>query len=235
MSTKKRSTIYLLLLGAIVILSITFAAFTSASFEDNVTINNMIEYEHFYLNVLSPFDELTTLYFNNKIESVNDLENLADVIVIGKISSKEPRKNKKQATLTPFDVDRWIKGESNTEIIYIYEPSNFHFMIDDNSGVFFSTGGYQLMQNNNKYVLFLKHLEVPPNYALSEKEKISFVPVSTIYAKYHINTQWSPTTIKPNEDLLYGDIMKYDIVLQDEWLLEHYLDFQEHVLEKYGM
>jgi hypothetical protein len=107
--------------------------------------------------------------------SEEDLRNFADVVVIGTVSTdlKEDKvvttKNDLGRlddfyTITPFKIQKLIKGDVTDKTIYINQPVAIT-KDTDNSDVKVVLDGYSELKKNSKYVLYLKKSSVG-NYSI---------------------------------------------------------------------
>lgn len=200
-----------LLIGGIV-----FGILTKKSFTDNTIPLNLSKFKDASISI-NDEENITDKYFNNDINNLKELINKSDMIVKGQISGV--RKNYNQALKTKFKINQIIKSgdkSKNIKYIYIFEPSNFHF---DNYVI---VSGYNVMKENEEYLLFLKHLDVPDGYKYKHDEAITFIPVSTYYGKYQLSGNAATQKIEMDkvEELKYSDIENYEIVTGDPKILQ---------------
>ncbi|WP_044742739.1 MULTISPECIES: hypothetical protein [unclassified Anoxybacillus] len=196
--------------------SIVFGILTKKSFTDNTIPLNLSKFKNASISI-NDEENITDKYFSNDINNLKELMNKSDLIVKGQIS--DVRKNYNQALKTKFKVNQIIKSDEkskNITYIYVFEPSNFHF----NNYVIVS--GYNVMKENEEYLLFLKHLDVPDGYKYKHDEAITFIPVSTYYGKYQLsgNAATQKIEIDKVEELKYSDIENYEVVTENSEVLQ---------------
>ncbi|WP_202077778.1 hypothetical protein [Caldalkalibacillus salinus] len=226
MSISKRKKIYLILIVSVMLVSVLTALLTKSSFASNEEFNDLSEYEDALVTVTSN-DSFTSIYFNNNIKDVKELWQQADTVVRG--VPLEPRKHLHQATFTPLQVSIVLKGELKENVINIYEPSDIDFTSQKLS-FYYSRSGYLLMENDREYILFLKKLPVPEGYEKSEEEERSYLPLSTLYAKYPVGSTWEGDIISSeSSDFTLKDVYGYDILTRDDQILSKYLDFRNQL------
>lgn len=93
--------------------------------------------------------------------------------------------------------------------------------------------GYIMQLDDQEYIFFLKKLKVPNGYKYKGKEKISYMPVSTIFGKYTVKE--TNTSIiseeKLKEGIYFSEIRNMDIVTTNSKILETYLNVKSDVEE----
>lgn len=217
--------------------SFVFGFMTRNSLDLNNKILDFDEFRHFYFeNPSSPTSEFDTTYFNEDIQTIEDLESKADLIVI--VTNVKERELVKQATKTTLEIDEVLKGDlkSGDEII-LYEPAYFIKWIDDHKNGYFNSSGYQLIQDGSKYILFLSHLKAPNGYHWSAEEKRSFLPVSQLYSKYPLNDDMNLEAGLMDIDQLWetwGQVQYFEVLTDDDEILNHYISLKNQVLTKYS-
>ena len=88
--------------------SFVFGFMTRNSLDLNNKILDFDEFRHFYFeNPSSPTSEFDTTYFNEDIQTIEDLESKADLIVI--VTNVKERELVKQATKTTLEIERLLK------------------------------------------------------------------------------------------------------------------------------
>lgn len=150
---------YFFLVGFLILFSVVVGIITRMSYVDDTNVEkHVIEGDSRYLNIIN--DEVyANHYFNNDIENIEDLTNLADSIVL--VSTTSDRTNYNQSILTKVKVLDVLKGNMarKTEYLYVYEPNNFKY-----NTTYYSLYGYNIMQIDKNYLLFLERLKVPDDY-----------------------------------------------------------------------
>lgn len=208
----------------ILIAAVLFGFQTKQSFkEEDVHLNNekilqanvSLEEENPYLNA----------YFINEFENTEQLFQKSDLVVIGHVGEKREPYN--QAIRSSFIVEHVVKNDSPLSSlpkqIFIYEPSYFV------GSTYVSVGGYQLMLDYKKYILFLNHLKVPNGYQLRGKEKMTFLPLSTYYGKFSLESCKKTLPVGPDIDLTYREIKNYCILTTDHHILHRYRKFKKEI------
>ena len=108
-------------------------------------------------------------YYGN----LNDVEKETEVIVVGKKikqNSSKIQKNKNNGyvngvyTISNFKIEKVIKGNFKVgDVIDVFESAG----IDEKTGKIYHIEGYELMEKDEKYLLFLRHSETDPWYMIS--------------------------------------------------------------------
>lgn len=228
----KGTKIFVFTIVALVGIAFIFGQVTRNSFDLNHKILSLDEFQHFQIGSLNYWQ---TNYFNDDIQTLEELEAASDLIVtVGEVRERELVK---QATKTTLVIDKVLKGDANSgDEIILYEPAYFIKWMDDHQNGYFDSSGYQLIQDGNQYILFLNHLQAPLGYKWSEEEKRSFLPTSQLYAKYLLNTDTELNTqlIDESQSLkTWGQIQDFEILTQDRQILNHYIQLKNQILTKY--
>ncbi len=167
-------------------------------------------------------EEFIDIYYDNDINNLGQLKDKSDLIV--KVKPTPERINYLQAVKTrvqvvdAYDTPALQKGDE----IYVYEPSAFRFS-------YTTTGGYNLMEPEQEYTLFLKKLQVPDGYEYKGDEAITYVPVSTTFAKYP--AKGGNNTKLVEEKTTYAQVKSYDILTKDQAVLDRYNALKQEVLK----
>lgn len=103
---------------------------------------------------------------------VEDLENYADLIVVGQVKTdlKEDKKVVTENqfgrrddfyTITPFHVNQYLKGETDTKVIDVVQP-----LVLTSFDKLLLQEGYSQLKKNSKYILFLKETQQEGLYSI---------------------------------------------------------------------
>ena len=106
-------------------------------------------------------------YYGN----LNDVEKETEVIVLGKKIKQNPSTIQKNNgyvngvyTISNFKIEKVFKGNFKPgDVIDVYESAG----IDEKTGKIYHIEGYELMEKDEKYLLFLRHSETDPWYMIS--------------------------------------------------------------------
>ena len=106
-------------------------------------------------------------YYGN----LNDVEKETEVIVVGKKTKQNPSKIQKNNgyvngvyTISNFKIEKVIKGNFKVgDVIDVFESAG----IDEETGKIYHIAGYEFMEKDEKYLLFLRHSETDPWYMIS--------------------------------------------------------------------
>lgn len=223
-----KNKIFIALIAIIVLGGVGVSLVTKGSFAEDLSINDIENYDGFNINLLNTNEE--NLYFENSLTNFDELVEASELVIKAQMINE--REKVTQATLTPINVKEVLKGDLQTDEIYLYEPAFFWSYIDDPSNGNYLTGGYQLMQEGKKYILFLQSLKSPKAYNLSEKEERSFLPLSEMYGKIPLQSDWKPKVIDHNLGI-YKDIEDFEILTTEESVLQNYKQLAERVRGMY--
>ena len=103
--------------------------------------------------------------------NLNDVEKETEVIVLGKKIKQNPSTIQKNNgyvngvyTISNFKIEKVFKGNFKAgDIIVVFESAG----IDKKTGKIYHIEGYELMEKDEKYLLFLRHSETDPWYMIS--------------------------------------------------------------------
>jgi hypothetical protein len=220
----RRHKIYLVSLGIMILLSVVFGVFTRFSFANDVSVGNYLENGDTYKVSFNDDPAYLGIYFNNSIATLSQLEDQSDVIV--KVRLTNERLNHMRAILSKVNVLDVYKGNDvqKGDSIYIYEPSNFF------ASSYYVMGGYNIMHEDQAYIVFLKHIKIPEGYRYKGNEAISFIPVSTYYGKYPVKSAESAIVIPKEKEVSYTQVKDLDVITQEEDVVNKYNTLKHEVL-----
>ena len=103
--------------------------------------------------------------------NLNDVEKETEVIVLGKKIKQNPSTIQKKNgyvngvyTISNFKIEKVFKGNFKAgDIIVVFESAG----IDKKTGKIYHIAGYELMEKDEEYLLFLRHSETDPWYMIS--------------------------------------------------------------------
>ena len=106
-------------------------------------------------------------YYGN----LNDVEKETEVIVLGKKIKQNPSTIQKNNgyvngvyTISNFKIEKVFKGNFKPrDVVDVFESAG----IDEKTGKIYHIEGYELMEKDEKYLLFLRHSETDPWYMIS--------------------------------------------------------------------
>lgn len=215
----KKTKLYFIFIVITLIIAIICGVVTKNSFQGHIYLDELEKDKNLDEIALQLFID-DNKYFNNDIENINELEKESDLIV--KVRLDGERKLYLQSTKSPVRIIKKYYGSEyykEGSLIYIEEPSTFVNTIDLSYDV---VQGYQLMREDKEYILFLKKLDKAPKYKYKGNEKNTLMPISTLYAKYLLDSENKSEALDKikvdNGEYSYGDIKEYPIVTysQDE-------------------
>ncbi|MGE6631662.1 hypothetical protein [Bacillus sp. NPDC077027] len=211
--------------------SIVYGFIVKASLKDDVHIHKSLKEFDSFIVSNDDASEYTDIYFNNNIVNVDNLFAKSELVVVGKIADK--RLNYNQAIKSEFKIEKILKSDSdeNNQLkkILVFEPSYFSF---DTYNV---QSGYNLMESNRSYLLFLKHLKTPKGYKYKKDEEITYMPVSTFYSKYVFKTKKDNTKLisaQALNNLKYREIKDYDLLTSDAEIFNMYKTLKNELLKR---
>ena len=169
-------------IGILILISVTigYAFVTKYSFTGDYYLNKIKKQYNLDDFVYSNIEDGE--YFNSSISTLDELEKSSDLIVKVKPDDGKLFYNSIERQVKILDIysdkDSLKKGDT----IYIQEPFSISYL--EGMECMNSEKGYVLMNSNQEYILFLKHLDKVDGYKYKDNEKITYVPVSTRLSKY---------------------------------------------------
>lgn len=223
-----KNKIFIAIIAVVVLSAVGVSLITKGSFVDDLSIDNIENYYGYNVSLYT--DNKDNPYFKNNLTNFEELVDASELVIKAKMINV--REKVAQATLTKVYVEKVLKGELYKNEIFLYEPAFFWPYIDNPNTGNYTTGGYQLMQEGIEYILFLQSLKSPKGYKLSKDEKRSFLPVSELYGKIPINSNWDPVVIT-NEEATYKEVVDSEILTRKKGHLQNYIEIKKIVEEKY--
>ena len=228
-----RSTkIYFLAVLILISTTIGYAIMTKYSFTGDYNLSKIREQYDLENFMYSNNEE--SIYFNNSINSLDELEKNSDLIV--KVQSLNDSILFYNSIETPVKIIDIYSSNDNLkkgDIIYIQEPVSISYL--KNMENITSIRGYVLMNPDQEYILFLKHLDKVDGYKYKNNEEITYLPVSTRFGKYC--KEESPKYIDPLQidsgEIYYRDFKNSSAVFIDNEELMKYNSVSLQVYDKY--
>lgn len=215
---------------AIVCLASLLAILVGRSFSGISEINSLKELPEEECYTYFDMYAYGDTYFCEDIHRFNDLYEKADLVVKGKVSGN--RELFLQATKTKTELLHVYKGTGveKGECIYIYEPTTILYGLS----YYECMGGYMLMLDEEEYIMFLQHLKVPDSYKYKKDEEHTYVPISTTFSKYSLSQEDHVAVVDDfgEEQVLFRDTMKYEIIAATEEKKEKYIQLKQEVLKR---
>ncbi|MDO6657181.1 hypothetical protein [Anaerobacillus sp. 1_MG-2023] len=209
---------------ALIIGSIIFGLVTKNSFVENDTTNISKEYENSIVS-LNDNDEFSKKYFNNNIENIDQLIGESDLIVKGQVTNDRILFN--QSLKTKIVINQVIKQTSGNvksgNEVYVFEPS--YFLYD----TYVVEAGYNIMKENEEYILFLKHLDVPKDYEYKNNEAITFLPTSTYFGKYNLDKKGNTKVLTNINQISYEKVQNFGVISGNENLVSKFESFKQEI------
>ena len=139
--------------------------------------------------------------------NLNDVEKETEVIVLGKKIKQNPSTIQKNNgyvngvyTISNFKIEKVFKGNFKAgDIIVVFESAG----IDEKTGKIYHIEGYELMEKDEKYLLFLRHSETDPWYMISG---LKFGKISLSGKKSEFRIELEKADHYPEEFELEGKI-----------------------------
>ena len=146
------------------ILFISFFLLTSCSNGRTKSYENNFRKNQYGNHVIA---EAKLDYYGN----LNDVEKETEVIVLGKKIKQNLSTIQKNNgyvngvyTISNFKIEKVFKGNFKSgDVIDVYESAG----IDEETGKIYHIAGYELMEKDEEYLLFLRHSETDPWYMIS--------------------------------------------------------------------
>ncbi|WP_129595701.1 hypothetical protein [Anaerophilus nitritogenes] len=221
-----RNKIFIIFISTCLGICCVIGILTRQSFYTDVDAKHLFkEIEDFKID-LAENSPLSKIYFEDNIDNLAQLKEKADLIV--KVSVTDNRKIFNLALLSNVNVLDIYKGKNikENDNIYIYEP----FSLGINTCEI--ENGYIPIKKDEEYIFFLKHLKIPNGYKYKGKEKITYIPVSTIFSKYNLMNETNTKPINKailNNGIEFIKVKNMDILTTNMNILKKYNTLKEQV------
>ncbi len=225
-----KNKIYWSLVSLLLLLAVVTGILTRTSYAiEDVSLGNILEKADQIQVQLNEDPHYLSIYFENQLTDLSQLQDQSEVIV--KVKMTNERENKMHAVQSGVTVSEVYKGEGlqNGDRIYIYEPGFFY-----NSEVYFGYGGYNVMLEDEEYILFLKHLPVPKGYRYKGNEAITFLPVSSYFSKYPVSNHGTTQLLEENAEITYKEVKDFELLTVNKEMLTQYYSFKKEVMENFN-
>lgn len=182
-----------------------------------------------YMTVEYEEDITKSFIKNEDISKLEQLEKISQIVVKVKVDDSVPREMYEETTLTNVIIKEVLKGELDKSSIYVFEP--FDCYNGDNLLYLYSLDGYNIMNENSEYILFLREIK-DSNYT---PDNSIYMPTTTLLSKYSINDKMLKlNNVKLiNNQVKYYDVKNLDIISDNSENIEKYNDIKLSILNKY--
>lgn len=165
------------IMAVILIIAIAVGLITRFSYVDDLSQMEYMDNDEKRTELIA---ELNGVYIDDKIDSIEDLVETADVIVKVTVSPDYDRVYNTDMTISYVDIIDIYKGDIEGKTASVIEPI-FYFADGDYIA---SINGYSWMKEEEEYILFLTKLK---DAHLGNDEYI-YIPTTARYSKYSINS-----------------------------------------------
>lgn len=223
-----KGKVYYSVIGIVLLVCVTVGIFTRFSYRTDLDIGKNFSQTAGYFLSLDNDEEYANQFFDNNIQNYKELEEKSDLIVRVKPTSDRTLYN--QAILSKVEVLQVYKKQNVRigDFIYIFEPNYFHM------DHYNSLHGYNIMVPDTEYIFFLTKIKSPQGYHASEREAITFLPVSTLYGKFPVNMEKKAKVIHPlalkSEHTTFFNVKDYEILSTDQRSFDTYFSIQQEVM-----
>ena len=202
---------------------------TKRSWMDNLDANAQIQAgETRYLN-LSDDEEYERGYLTPDAADEDSLKEVSEYILKVELNGK--RINFSQSILSQVKVLQVYKDKDDIlpgDEVIVYEPCSFRYDM-----LYYSLGGYNIMQEGKQYLLFLRYVR---KSHLNPRQK-GLVPVNAKFSKFEVSETEKGTLLDMQkvraETLSYTDIKNREILTDKPDILEHYFALKRKFLQSY--
>lgn len=176
-------------------------------------------------------DEFLEIYFDiSENMTFPKLKREADVVVKVKACGKRLCYQKAIKTqVTVLDVLKGTDVNTNDKI-FIYEPAEF-----DEGYEYTSDKGYNLLNDTDEYILFLKHLDVPKGYQYKKDEADTYLPSTLLYSKYNVSRQVGTKLVDrkgiENRKVLFQNVKDYEVFTTEKYALKRFQELKKQVMK----
>lgn len=227
--TIRNNKIFFIIIVLILIPNIIVGIKTKQSFKDDVSLNVFEKNLNKFSVEIFDDDRFSQVYFDMKANDFVKIKDSSDLIL--KVKATSDKKVLNQTLLTKVQVKKIYKGLDyikDISLVYIYEPCLIEY-----TGIA-TMQGYNFMNNNSEYILFLKKLKVPKGYKMSEKEKISFMITNPKWSKFNMDSIKSEdATILnyENNKIPYSSVKKYNQFFLQQKDIDNYKKIKKDIIK----
>ena len=231
---EKKQFVFVVSFFIIVVASFIVAAMygrrTKNSYIDDTDFNQYLAqkdlkvFYHYY-----PFDENYDIYGSgDNIQSEEDVEKSADVIVKARVGKDAKRKIYTECVLSDIEVLDTYKGDIKSgEIIPVFEPIN----CTESKGAIYCSEGYSPIRSGEEYILFLKKVK---NAGFGKDDYVYIISHPT-YSKYELNDK-KAKLFQEDEfydvGVFYQKSKENEVFLYDKEMYNRFYEIKEQVIKK---
>ena len=201
---------------------------TKQSFIDDVNVRDAINQKNIHVEISSYNPDITEAFVDtDNINGLSYLEAASPFIVKVKVNPNLKRELYYFCSLTYVDVLEVYKGDIKDKTLAVFEPMFFQNV--DNQTHIYSLDGYNYMNEQDEYILFLKRSE-DSHYSTFD---YVYLPTTTIYSKYNISSN-QEFSILPNSDYItYDSVCNNDVLFTDNNRCKLYNQLKKEISEKW--
>lgn len=226
---KLRKFIWLIII--IILLGNFILAFNiSQSFIEDTDINLHINNKDISYESVEYEEDITKSFIKNEdIANLDRLEKISPIIVKAKVDDSAKREIYEGTTLTKVIIKEVFKGDLNQDSMYVFEP--FDCYNEDNLSYLYSLDGYNIMNEDSEYILFLREIK-DSNYTPDDN---IYMPTTTLLSKYPAKNKMliSNNFNLINDQVKYYNVKDLDIISNNSRDIEKYNEMKLNVLKKY--
>lgn len=228
----RNTKIYFLTLFIFISATIGYALATKHSFTGEYHLRQIKKQYHLDHFIYS--DDEDSLYFDDSINTLDELEIHSDLIVkVQSFNNSELFLNSVKTPVKILDIYKTKDHLEKGDLIYIQEPVSISYQKGMENMT--SIRGYVLMNDHQEYLLFLKHLDKVKGYKYKKSEEMTYIPVSTRFSKYC--KEESPLFIDSKRieegEIHYRDFKDASAIFIKSDELKQYQSISSQVYDKY--
>lgn len=201
------------------------------SFKGYKTVEELINNEDIKNYSVTIDDDYTDTFCD--INDYKELKNISSVIAKIKVcGNRELYFN--DAIKTKVNIEKIYKGNiKENEKIVIFEPATISYCVDN---AYVSTEGYQLMEDDEEYYVFLQSLKCAKGYKKSVKENNMYTPCTTIYSVIPVKEKRCGLLEKDkleNDEYKYKEVNGLEILTTSAASLNKYQRIKKEFVREY--
>ncbi|WP_339228941.1 hypothetical protein [Aeribacillus sp. FSL K6-2833] len=231
MTIKKVSFIFIPII--MIIFMVVIGILTRNSYINDVDVNKYFNDKELNYTISKYEEDITKVFTKfESLKNLDELEKESPIIVKAKVDSKSPRIRYYLTTLTTVKVLNVYKGKISNDFISVFEPIDIIDAVDS-AGTVNSVDGYNWMDKEKEYILFLRPLK-DSHYS---DDSVVYLPTTTVLSKYQIDE--SKVSLLDEDKMLngslkYADIKNQEVVLYEDQYVDKFNNFKRDVLNKYN-
>lgn len=221
-----KKSIWLIIILSVIIISTFVSVKVKSSFIPQPNLSQIKESDAAVQYLWNPEDDYNIAYLTP--DNADKLEEKAELVL--RVIPIDDGKDAAYSLIRKCNVVSSLKGNIDTNTIYIYEPSHLR------GNYYWCSQGYMAMEKDKEYIVFLKKI-VNSEYADSEEICNGYVFACPYVSKYTPGQEASLVKFEEEtgEQVFYDQVCSQPMLFDDERSVKVYNDLLKDVERKYNL